>query len=122
MRDAFESSRDRSGTAALAVLTGLHLLNYTDRYVGAAVLPLILTGLALNDARGGLLQSIFIVTYALVSPLAGWAGDRRRRLPLATAGVLVWSAATMASGLAPTFALLLVARAVIGVGRRATRW
>jgi predicted MFS family arabinose efflux permease len=35
---------------------------------------------------------------------------------LATAGVLVWSAATVASGLAPTFALLLVARAIIGVG------
>src|SRR5262249_2322759 len=48
--------------------------------------------------------------------VAGWLGDRQRRLPLATAGVLIWSAATVASGLAPTFALLLVARAVIGVG------
>jgi predicted MFS family arabinose efflux permease len=35
---------------------------------------------------------------------------------LAAAGVFVWSLATVASGLAPTYALLLVARAVIGVG------
>jgi MFS family permease len=116
VRGALAASRDRAATVALAVLTGLNLLNYTDRYVGAAVLPLILAGLALSDARGGLLQSIFILTYALVSPLAGWVGDRRPRLPLAAAGVVLWSAATVASGLAPTFALLLVARAVIGVG------
>ena len=35
---------------------------------------------------------------------------------LAAVGVFVWSAATVASGLAPTYALLLLARAVIGVG------
>src|ERR1044071_8262480 len=102
--------------AALGVLTGLNVLNYADRYVGAAVLPLILTDLALSDARGGFLQSAFIVTYALLSPVAGWLGDRGARLVTVTAGVLVWSAATVASGLAPTFGLLLLARAVIGVG------
>ncbi len=105
-----------TGGVALGLLTGLNVLNYTDRYVGAAVLPLMLASFALSDAQGGLLQSIFIITYALVSPLAGWLGDRRRRLPLAAVGVLVWSAATVASGLAPTYALLLVARALIGVG------
>src|SRR5207245_1815132 len=41
---------------------------------------------------------------------------RRLRLRLAALGVFVWSAATVASGLAPTYALLLVARAVIGAG------
>jgi MFS family permease len=76
----------------------------------------MLASLSLTDAEGGLLQSVFIVTYSLVSPLAGWLGDRHPRLPLAAVGVLVWSAATVASGLAPTFALLLLARAVIGVG------
>jgi len=107
---------ERAGPLALSILTGLNVLNYLDRYVGAAVLPLMLASFALTDAQGGLLQSVFIVTYALVSPVAGWLGDRQRRLPLATAGVLIWSAATVASGLAPTFALLLAARAVIGVG------
>ncbi|HYB40262.1 MAG TPA: MFS transporter, partial [Candidatus Methylomirabilis sp.] len=106
----------RSAPLALGVLTGLNILNYADRYVGAAMLPLILSTFALSDAQGGLLQSAFILTYSLVSPLAGWLGDRWARLRLAAGGVLVWSAATVASGLAPSYGLLLLARAVIGVG------
>src|SRR6266849_9745019 len=100
----------------LAVLTGLNGLNYLDRYVAAATLPLILADLALSDTAGGLLQSAFIITYSLACPVAGWLGDRQPRMRLAAAGVFVWSLATVASGLAPTYAWLLVARAVIGVG------
>ncbi len=110
------AGRVQSARAALGVLTGLNVLNYADRYVGAAMMPLILSSLALSDAEGGLLQSAFILSYALVSPLAGWMGDRWARLRLAAAGVLVWSVATVASGLAPTYAALLLARTVIGVG------
>ena len=102
--------------AVLAVLTGLNGLNYLDRYVGAAILPVILTSLALSDAAGGLLPSVFIVVYALACPFVGWLGDRQNRTHLAGAGVLVWSAATVASGLAPTYAALLAARAVVGIG------
>ena len=109
-------ARLQSGSAALGLLTGLNVLNYVDRYVGAAVLPLILSGLALSDAEGGLLQSAFILTYSLICPLAGWLGDRRPRLPLAAIGVVLWSGATVASGLASTYALLLCARALTGVG------
>src|SRR5262250_205577 len=105
-----------SATAALGILTGLNVLNYADRYVGAAMLPLILSSLSLTDAQGGLLQSAFILSYSFVSPVAGWLGDRFARFKLAAAGVLVWSVATIASGLAPTYAALLMARTVIGVG------
>ena len=112
------SARDWHGspTAALGVLTGLNALNYLDRYVVAATLPLILADLVISDAAGGLLQSAFIITYALACPAAGWLGDRQSRMRLAAAGVLVWSVATVASGLAPTYAWLLIARAVTGVG------
>jgi MFS transporter, Spinster family, sphingosine-1-phosphate transporter len=111
------SSRWRSAPGAvLAVLTGLNGLNYVDRYVGAATLPLILASLSLSDASGGLLQSAFIITYSLVCPVVGWIGDRSNRARLAAAGVFVWSAATVASGLAPTYLALLLARAVVGVG------
>jgi MFS transporter, Spinster family, sphingosine-1-phosphate transporter len=106
----------RSPAAILAVLTALNGLNYLDRYVAAATLPLILVGLGISDAQGGLLQSLFIVSYSLVCPVAGWIGDRQPRLRLAAIGVFVWSAATVASGLAPTYAWLLAARAVIGAG------
>jgi MFS transporter, Spinster family, sphingosine-1-phosphate transporter len=110
------ASWSRSPAVVLGVLTTLNGLNYLDRYVAAATLPLILVTLGISDAQGGLLQSVFIVSYSLVSPPAGWLGDRHPRLRLAAAGVFVWSCATVASGLAPTYAWLLVARAVIGAG------
>jgi MFS family permease len=109
-------ARVQSARAALGVLSGLNLLNYVDRYLVSGMLPLISAGLGLTDARAGLLFTMFIITYSVVSPAAGWLGDRRARFPLAAIGVLIWSAATFASGLAPAFAIFLVARSVVGVG------
>ena len=54
--------------------------------IGAAVFGY--AGLAISDAQGGLLQSVFIVAYSLVCPIAGWLGDRRPRLTLAAIGVI----------------------------------
>jgi MFS family permease len=101
---------------ALAILTGLNFLNYIDRFIPAAILPTILASFGLTGAEGGFLQTMFILTMAFVSPIAGWLGDRQPRFRLAAVGVFVWSAATFGSGLAPTFAVLVGARALIGVG------
>jgi MFS transporter, Spinster family, sphingosine-1-phosphate transporter len=109
-------SWSRSPRVILGSLTTLNLLNYLDRYVSAATLPLILTDLAISDAQGGLLQSLFIVAYSLASGPAGWLGDAGKRLRIVATGVFVWSVATVASGLAPTYGWLLLARAVIGIG------
>jgi predicted MFS family arabinose efflux permease len=105
-----------SPRVALATLTGLNFLNYVDRFVPAAVMPSIIAALHLKDAQAGSLSTLFILSYSLVSPVAGWLGDRRPRFTLAAIGVFVWSAATFGSGLAPTFAALVVARALTGVG------
>src|SRR4051812_15622230 len=109
-------ARLHSARAALGVLSGLNLLNYIDRYLASGMLPLIAADLKLTDADSGLLFSVFIATYVVVSPLAGWLGDRRPRFRLAAIGVLVWSAATFGSGLAPSLVVFLVVRAVVGVG------
>jgi MFS family permease len=109
-------SRLPSPRAALAFLTGLNFLNYIDRFIPAAILPTILASFGLTDAEGGLLQTLFILTMAFVSPVAGSLGDRFPRFRLAAIGVFIWSAATFASGLAVTYTMLVVARAVIGVG------
>ena len=110
------SSRWSAPGVILGALTTLNALNYLDRYVAAATLPLILADLAISDAQGGLLQSLFIVAYSLACAPAGWLGDVGSRLRLVASGVFVWSLATVASGLAPTYGWLLLARAVIGVG------
>jgi MFS transporter, Spinster family, sphingosine-1-phosphate transporter len=101
---------------ALGVLTGLNLLNYLDRFIPAAVLPAIVADLHLSGAQAGSMQLVFILSFAVISPAFGWLGDRRTRFSLAAIGVFVWSAATVGSGLATTFAVLLVARALTAVG------
>jgi predicted MFS family arabinose efflux permease len=102
--------------ATLAVLTGLNALNYLDRFLVAPLLPLIIVSLGLSDRQAGSLQSAFILVYAVACPWAGWLGDRHARLRMAALGVALWSLATVASGFASTFAWLLAARALVGIG------
>ncbi|MBX3209213.1 MAG: MFS transporter [Labilithrix sp.] len=105
----------RPGTV-LALLTGLNLLNYLDRLVVSAVLPKVQEELALTNFQGGLLATVFLVGYFLTSPIFGSLGDRLPRKGLIAAGVLVWSLATMGSGVAVGIGSLLLARALVGVG------
>ncbi len=98
---------------------GLNLLNYIDRYVLAAVLPKLQEDLHLSNAVGGMLATVFLLGYFLTSPFFGTLADRvatggRKRL--VALGVALWSAATVASGLARAAGSLVAARAVVGVG------
>ncbi len=110
-------------TARLAVglLMTINLLNYADRYVLAAVVPKVQAEFqkvdpGLDNTKMGYLGGAFFVSYMLFAPLFGWLADRMSRWVLVAAGVLLWSLATGASGLAGTFAVLLVCRLFVGVG------
>ncbi len=102
--------------AILALLTGLNLLNYLDRLVVSAVLPKVQEELGLSNFQGGLLATVFLVGYFLTSPIFGSLGDRLPRKGLIAAGVIVWSAATIGSGLAVGLGSLILARVLVGVG------
>jgi MFS family permease len=106
----------RRPATILVLLTGLNLLNYLDRLVVSAVLPKIQEELVLSNFFGGLLATVFLVGYFLTSPAFGALGDRLPRKHLIAFGVLVWSIATLASGLATDKWTLLLARAFVGVG------
>ncbi|MFI5183152.1 MAG: spinster family MFS transporter [Vicinamibacteria bacterium] len=101
---------------AVALLFGVNFLNYIDRYVIAAVAPLIQKEFGLRDAQLGLIGSMFMVAYMLASPVAGILADRFPRRYFVGGGVLVWSLATVASGLSAGYRQLLTARSFIGVG------
>ena len=57
-----------------------------------------------------------MVVYMVASPVTGYLGDRVPRKFIVAASVLVWSLATLASGLSTSFLMLLVARAMVGIG------
>jgi predicted MFS family arabinose efflux permease len=106
----------KNKTAILALLTGLNFLNYIDRAVVAAVVKPMQTELDLSNLQVGLLNTAFLVGYFLTSPLFGARADKGARKGLIALGVLIWSVATIASGLANNFTQLLLARMVVGVG------
>jgi MFS family permease len=106
----------RNRLAIVGLLTGLNFLNYLDRFIVAAVLPRIQEAHRLSDLEGGLLATVFLLGYFVTAPAFGVLGDRMPRKWLIAFGVLVWSAATIASGLAPNLGTLIAARAAVGVG------
>ena len=106
----------QSRTAIVAILTALNLVNYLDRFLVMAVSPRIQESLALDDAQIGWVTTAFMLGYFVTSPIFGWLGDRYPRKGLIAAGVAVWSIATVLSGLAPTYATMVAARVLVGVG------
>lgn len=106
----------RSPAAILGLLTGLNLLNYLDRYVLSAVLPRLIQDLGLSNLEAGLLATVFLLGYFVTSPIFGALGDRLPRKGLIAVGILIWSVATIGSGLASNIAVLLGMRALVGVG------
>jgi MFS family permease len=101
---------------ALGVLTFINLLNYLDRYIVSGVIPRIEETFGIDHAQAGWLQTVFILVYMLVAPLGGYLGDRYPRRWVLSLSIFIWSFATFGAGLAGTFAVLLVTRAIVGVG------
>jgi MFS family permease len=107
--------------AALLLLLGINLFNYIDRYVLAAVEPEIQRHFFAADdpnahALTGLLGTAFLVSYMISAPVFGWLADRMSRWLIIGTSVILWSAATAASGLAPTFVVLFAMRLLVGIG------
>jgi len=120
MTDVQTQRKPGAGTA-LGLLLAINLSNYIDRYVLAAVEPNIrATFFAPNDpnamAMTGTLAPAFLVTYMLSAPALGWLADRFSRWLVIGACVILWSAATAASGFAATFLALFITRIFVGIG------
>ena len=109
----------RAALWALGVLTALNQLNYRDRYVVAPLNDALKRDMGLTDTQLGFLIPVFILVYMLAAPAFGAWGDRRSRTRAIALGILVWSLATVVSGLAHGYSHLLAARAVVGVGEAA---
>jgi MFS family permease len=109
---------------ALALLLAINLFNYIDRYILAAVEPLIADHFfAANDesalAKTGSLATAFLLSYMLLAPLFGALADRFSRWGIIALGVGLWSLASGWSGMAQTFGMLILTRVFVGVGEAA---
>ncbi len=103
----------------LAVLALINFVNFADRQVLNPLVPLLRQHFGVTDWQLGMLQAGLLVVLALASIPSGYLADRVSQPKIIAAGVLFWSVASMSSGLAPTFALLLLARGMVGIGEAA---
>ena len=109
-------NRKLSPNWTLAILTGLNLFNYLDRFVLSAVLPPLQAELRLNDAEAGRIMTAFMIGYFVTSPFFGYLGDRFPRKWLIAAGIFVWSLGTVLTGFAGSYTALLGCRVLVGLG------
>lgn len=99
-----------------AVLWGMMLVDIVDRFALGACMPLIKKEFALTDAQGGMLNSVFAFSVAILAvPVSMIAFKWSRRKVLAIM-VAIWSIATWGTGLAKGYYSLLTARFALGVG------
>jgi predicted MFS family arabinose efflux permease len=103
-------------TRALIILASLNLLDYLDRYLVASLGSLIKADLHLSDKAFGFLGTAFFLVYFATSPLFGYLGDRSGRLRLMAGGAVLWSIATSLTFWVPSYAFLVAARGLVGVG------
>jgi DHA1 family purine base/nucleoside efflux pump-like MFS transporter len=87
-----------------------------DTYIVAAVLPAIADDLGESIASVGLVASAYALPVALLSPVFGPISDRFGRRFALLLGLAIFTAAAAACVVAPNLSLLLVARAINGVG------
>jgi len=99
----------------IALLWVVAFLNYFDRILITSMRDPIVATFSINDAQFGLLTSVFLWSYGILSPLGGYFADKYGRKPVIIFSVLVWSAVTLWTGFAQTFGEMLTARVCMGI-------
>jgi predicted MFS family arabinose efflux permease len=99
----------------IAFLWVAYVFNQADRQVVYTLFPALQQEFGFSDAVLGLTGALFLWVYGLCSPLSGILGDRLSKTKLVVGSLVLWSAFTVASGLAPNGTILLVCRALLGI-------
>ena len=92
------------------------MMNFYDRQVVGAIGEKIKVEWQLSDGQLAGLTTAFIILYAIVGIPLGRLADVGSRKRVLAIGVTVWSLFTGLSGLASSFAMMIVCRLGVGVG------
>lgn len=99
----------------VALLWIVAFLNYFDRIMITSMRDPIVKEFTLSDAQFGLLTSVFLWSYGILSPFGGFLADKYSRKKVIVFSVSVWSAVTLWTGFTSSFEEMLVSRLFMGL-------
>lgn len=99
----------------VALLCVVGLLNYLDRTMIATMRNSIVDSIPMTDAQFGLLTSVFLWVYGLLSPFTGFLADKFSKSKVILISLFVWSFVTWLTSQATTYNQLLATRALMGI-------
>jgi MFS family permease len=105
--------------AVFALTFGLMLSDYLSRQVIGAVFPALKADWALSDSQLAMLVSVVSLVVGLLCVPVSLVADRWGRVKSITLMAFMWCLATVACGLAQSYAQLLSARVFVGLGEAA---
>lgn len=93
--------------------------NQGDRQIYNNLLPQIQPSLQLSNEQAGLVATIFNAVYGILVPVSGYVGDVFRRKWVIVGALILWSSATLLTGLAGGILGLIVFRGLATGGGEA---
>ncbi|MDZ4731648.1 MAG: MFS transporter [Xanthomonadales bacterium] len=97
-----------------------YAFSFVDRQILVLLVQPIRAAIEIDDVQFSLLHGFaFAVTYAVFGLPLGWLADIGNRKYIIIFGIVVWSLATAACGLATSFQQLFSARIFVGIGEAA---
>src|ERR1700722_6687866 len=106
----------RKPTLILALILGAYLMIILDTSIVITALPSIHRSLHFSATGLSWVQNAYTLPFGGLLLLGARAGDLLGRRRLFSIGIGIFTAASIVGGLAPTTAVLLIARSVQGVG------
>jgi MFS family permease len=103
-------------TMALLLSLGL-AMDYQARVALNSIFPLLRKDLLMTDLQIGLTATAFLWTYGLLSPVAGYFGDRFPRRTVLIGSVTCWNVVTLLSGFVTSAWQLIAMRAVLALAQ-----
>ena len=111
------ASKSWSRWYVVALLAVLYIFSYADRLILALLVTPLKADLDLTDTQIALLIGpAFAFLYAILGVPVAWLADRFPRVIIAVGGVVIWSAATIASAFAGSFTELFILRMGLALG------
>lgn len=120
MTDASPARAPTRETRIVVLVTLAMMINYIDRGNLALAGPQLQKELGLSATQFGILGSAFYYSYVLGMIPAGWLAERYGAHKVLFAGVAIWSLATLLTGFASGFIVILFLRVLLGVGESAS--